>query len=134
MPAQDANIEADEPQAEQRAALTPAAGTGSVSAAAAAPVAARPPAVDVAVQHANIMHDPSEECLAGLLRTVFSFEQFRGLQVPTIQRVLRGESCLSIMPTGAHDDLHMSCFPCPPLLVLMHAPYTLPLLMHAHSL
>ena len=38
--------------------------------------------------------------LEAALLTHFGFSSFRGLQVPTIQRVLRGESCLSIMPTG----------------------------------
>lgn len=30
----------------------------------------------------------------------FGFDSFRGLQLSTIQQVLRGVSCLSIMPTG----------------------------------
>lgn len=44
--------------------------------------------------------DPSEEALLHVLGEVFGFPAFRGLQLPTIQRVLAGESVLSIMPTG----------------------------------
>jgi ATP-dependent DNA helicase Q4 len=51
-------------------------------------------------EYAAVAADPTPEALAGVLSERFGFSSFRGLQVDTIQRVLRGESCLSIMPTG----------------------------------
>ena len=44
--------------------------------------------------------EPSEAALLGVLGQVFGFPAFRGLQLPTIQRLLAGESVLAIMPTG----------------------------------
>lgn len=38
--------------------------------------------------------------LIALLKSQFHHDSFRGLQLPTIQMILRGESCLSIMATG----------------------------------
>lgn len=38
--------------------------------------------------------------LHAALRDSFGFTEFRGLQWSTVQSILRGESCLSIMPTG----------------------------------
>lgn len=52
--------------------------------------------------------------LEGALCSKFGFESFRGLQLATIQRVLQGHSCLSIMPTGMGKSL---CYQLPALLL-----------------
>jgi len=44
--------------------------------------------------------DKSEHELTIFLKSQFHHDSFRGLQLPTIQLILRGESCLSIMATG----------------------------------
>lgn len=67
------------------------------------------PVVDVAGNYVNVLEEPTDGNLESVLRDVFSFEQFRGLQVPTIQRMLRGESCLSIMPTGTALVVRVEC-------------------------
>lgn len=59
-----------------------------------------PPLLQVDERFAATAADPSEGALLGVLGEVFGFPAFRGLQLPTIQRVLGGESLLSIMPTG----------------------------------
>ena len=55
---------------------------------------------------AGLVRDACEpECpdtaLAELLRSVFKHKNFRGPQLGVIRRVLRGESTLAILPTGA---------------------------------
>ena len=86
-------------------------------------------AVDPAEQHAAVLADPSEEALTGVLSSVFGHPAFRGLQLATVQRLLAGESLLSIMPTGMGKSL---CYQLPaallpgltlvvsPLIALMH--------------
>ena len=86
-------------------------------------------AADPAEQHAAVLADPSEEALTGVLRSVFGHPAFRGLQLATVQRLLAGESLLSIMPTGMGKSL---CYQLPavllpgltlvvsPLIALMH--------------
>jgi len=72
-----------------------------------------PPPVSSAVPiDIDALCDPS--ALEPTLQTHFGFSSFRGLQLMTIQRVLRGESCLSIMPTGAGKSL---CYQLPALLM-----------------
>eukprot|EP00887_Chlorella_sp_A99_P001903 scaffold18.g1903.t1 len=87
------------------------------------------PAVDVAEQFAEAAAEPSEGALTRVLQQLFGFPAFRGLQLATIQRVLAGESVLSIMPTGMGKSL---CYQLPaallpgltvvvsPLIALMH--------------
>lgn len=41
-----------------------------------------------------------EETLQNHVKDIFGYSAFRGLQLLTIRKILRGESCLSIMPTG----------------------------------
>lgn len=55
---------------------------------------------DCSKQYADVAANPTEEALTGVLDAVFGFPQFRGLQLATLRHVLRGQSCLSIMPTG----------------------------------
>lgn len=64
-----------------------------------------PPAADPAEQFAAVLAEPGEEALTGVLRQVFGHPAFRGLQLPTVQRLLGGESLLSIMPTGMGKSL-----------------------------
>lgn len=64
-----------------------------------------PPAADPAEQFAAVLAEPGEEALTGVLRQVFGHPSFRGLQLPTVQRLLGGESLLSIMPTGMGKSL-----------------------------
>jgi len=70
------------------------------------------------------MNNPYE-----LLKTVFGFDRFRGVQEGTIERVLAGKHSLAVMPTGAGKSL---CYQLPaiardgtalvisPLIALMH--------------
>jgi ATP-dependent DNA helicase RecQ len=64
-----------------------------------------------------------------ILHDIFGFEAFRGVQEAVIDKVLAGESCLAVMPTGAGKSL---CYQIPalvrpgtalvisPLIALMH--------------
>ncbi len=64
-----------------------------------------------------------------ILRSTFGFQQFRGVQAQVIDRVMRGEHILAVMPTGAGKSL---CYQVPalarqgtalvisPLIALMH--------------
>ncbi|KAK3281350.1 hypothetical protein CYMTET_10857, partial [Cymbomonas tetramitiformis] len=49
--------------------------------------------------------EPTREALTAVLQSVFGHDDFRPGQLETIQRVLRGESTLSILPTGAGKSL-----------------------------
>jgi len=66
---------------------------------------------------------------AHLLRSIFGFETFRGVQAQVVERVLRGENTLAIMPTGAGKSLCYqlpavalpgTCVVVSPLIALMH--------------
>jgi ATP-dependent DNA helicase RecQ len=66
---------------------------------------------------------------AHLLRSIFGFEAFRGVQAQVVERVLRGENTLAIMPTGAGKSLCYqlpavampgTCVVVSPLIALMH--------------
>ena len=76
--------------------------------------AAQPLAEDAAHQFAATLADPSEAALTEALYRVFGFPAFRGLQLLTVQRLLAGESLLSIMPTGMGKSL---CYQLPALLL-----------------
>ena len=71
---------------------------------------------------------PAPDPLA-LLRSVFGFEAFRGVQAQVIERVLAGAPTLAIMPTGAGKSLCYqlpaiarpgTCIVVSPLIALMH--------------
>ena len=66
---------------------------------------------------------------AEILKRVFGFDAFRGVQEEVVDRVMAGEHCLAVMPTGAGKSL---CYQLPalarpgtalvisPLIALMH--------------
>ncbi len=70
------------------------------------------------------MHDP-----LSILRSTFGFQDFRGVQRQVVERVMRGQHSLAVMPTGAGKSL---CYQVPalarpgtalvisPLIALMH--------------
>ena len=56
-------------------------------------------------------HNPDcpDTALVELLRSVFKHKDFRGPQLGVIRRVLRGESTLAILPTGAASPSPSRC-------------------------
>jgi len=72
------------------------------------------PAEDIALQYTEVAASPTVDSLTAVLQDVFGHTAFRGLQLETIHRVLKGESCLSIQPTGAGKSL---CYQLPALLL-----------------
>ncbi|KAI3428841.1 hypothetical protein D9Q98_007658 [Chlorella vulgaris] len=99
--------------------------TGSNNAAAAAgqsnscqgslPASSLAPVVpDPAEQYSSVLAGPDVAALTCVLHSVFGHPAFRGLQLPTVQRLLGGESLLSIMPTGMGKSL---CYQLPALLL-----------------
>jgi hypothetical protein len=73
-----------------------------------------PPPDDPAVQYSDVLAEASEAALTGVLRSVFGHPAFRGLQLATLQRLLKGDSLLAIMPTGMGKSL---CYQLPALLL-----------------
>ena len=108
-------------QQQQRQQAAPVAG-GALRCASAAslPAAAGSPLPDPAEEHAAVLADPSEAALTGVLTPVFGHAAFRGLQLPTMQRLLGGESLLSIMPTGMGKSLCYQVRPGCPQLAAEH--------------
>lgn len=63
---------------------------------------------------ADVEHLCHPDTLHQALKDQFGFSQFRGLQLQTIQKVIQGNSCLAIMPTGMGKSL---CYQLPSLLL-----------------
>ncbi len=70
------------------------------------------------------MTDPHD-----LLKRVFGFDHFRGVQEQVVDRVLAGQHTLAVMPTGAGKSLcyqlpavarHGTALVISPLIALMH--------------
>ena len=59
-----------------------------------------PPAAAALELEVDIEALCDEDTLQNHVKDIFGYPAFRGLQLTTIRKVLRGESCLSIMPTG----------------------------------
>jgi hypothetical protein len=75
---------------------------------------AAPVVPDPAEQYSSVLAGPDVAALTCVLHSVFGHPAFRGLQLPTVQRLLGGESLLSIMPTGMGKSL---CYQLPALLL-----------------
>lgn len=77
------------------------------------PLSGKPTHLGVPECFSDVATKPSEAGLLKICNEVFGYRAFRGLQLSTIERLLQGQSVLTIMPTGKQlDSLNASHFFC----------------------
>ena len=77
----------------------------------------------------TLLNPEADQTLQDALHATFGFSAFRGVQEQVVRRVLRGQSTLAVMPTGAGKSLTYqlpavmlegTCVVVSPLIALMH--------------